>query len=43
MAFRRGVEAVDGFGGDEKRSVKTKSDLGGREVVIDRLGHSYDF
>jgi hypothetical protein len=38
MAFGSGVKAVDSFGGDDQCGVKTKSDFGGAEIVVDGFG-----
>ena len=37
-AFGSGVKAVDSFGVDDQCGVKTKSDFGGVEIVVDNLG-----
>jgi hypothetical protein len=42
MAFGSGVKAVDSFGGDDQCGVKTKSDFGGVEIVVDGLGGADD-
>ena len=35
------METVDGVGGDVQRGVKTERNFRGREVVVNRLGHSH--
>ena len=42
MAFGGGVQAVNGIGGDVQGGVKAKGNLGGGEVVVNRLGHADD-
>ena len=42
MALGRGVQAVDRLGGDVQRGVEPEGDVGGAEVVVDRLGHADD-
>ena len=42
MALRRGVQPVDGVGGDLHRGVEPERHLGGRQVVVDGLGHTDD-
>ena len=40
MAFRRRVQAVDRLGRYLQRGVEAEGDIGGAEVVVDRLGHA---
>jgi hypothetical protein len=42
VAFGGGVETVDGLGGDDQCSVKTESDFGGVEIVINGFGDADD-
>jgi hypothetical protein len=42
MAFGGGVEAIDGFGGDDESGVKTESDFSGVEIVVNRFGDADD-
>ena len=37
-----GVQPVDGVGGDLHRGVEPEREVGGRQVVVDRLGHTDD-
>ena len=43
MSLGRGVHAIDGAGCDVNGGVETESEIGAGQVVIDRLGHAYDF
>ena len=40
VALRRGVQPVDGIGRDLHRGVEAEGEVGGGEVVVDRLGHA---
>ena len=42
VGLRRGVQPVDGLGGDLHGGVKAERDLGGGEVVVDGLRHPDD-
>src|SRR5580700_176423 len=42
MGLGRGMNLVDGIGDGVQRSVKSKSNLSGGEIVVDGLGHADD-
>ena len=42
MTFGGGVKTVDGLGSDDQGGVKTKSDFGGVEIVVDGFGDADD-
>ena len=41
VALRGRVQAVDGVGGDLHRGVEPEGEVGGRQVVVDRLRHAH--
>ena len=41
VGLRRGLQAVDGVGGDLHRRVEPEGDLGPRQVVVDGLGQAH--
>src|SRR5208283_441967 len=42
VAFGGGVETINGFRGDDESGVKTESDFGGVEIVVNRFGNADD-
>ena len=42
MRLRGGVNLVEGVGDGVQSGIESESDVGGREIVVDGLGHSHN-